>query len=358
MPESKKYSEATGCIHIHSIYSDGTGTIPGIAATAEEAGLDFIMMTDHNNLRALKNGEEGWYGRVMAIIGYEINDIDDSNHYLAFGLEEEVNKNLPAPEYVRRVKKNGGFGIIAHPDEKRHALPEHPSYPWTAWDSQDYQGIEIWNQMSEWMEGLTPWNKLWRFLNPRKSIIAPVSQTLNRWDEVNKKRKVMGIGGVDAHAHRYKMLGGLIQVTVFRYKVQFKTVRTHLLLSEPLEPGMAPEKAKKLVFDALLNCRIFVSNYFNGDARGFRFEAENGNGSVGVGNSLELGPETRILVALPLPGLIRLILNGRTVQEKYGESETFSVQKPGLYRVEVYRKNRAWIFSNHIRIEGEPEKLD
>ncbi|MFN2128344.1 MAG: PHP domain-containing protein, partial [Anaerolineales bacterium] len=115
----ENYREIVGCIHIHSVYSDGTGTIAGISKTAVQSGLDYIMMTDHNNLKALKNGEERWYGPVLTIIGYEINDIDDANHYLAFGLQEEVDKNLPAPEYVRRVGKDGGFGIIAHPDEKR-----------------------------------------------------------------------------------------------------------------------------------------------------------------------------------------------------------------------------------------------
>ena len=107
--------EIVGCIHIHSTYSDGTGTIPDIAGIAEEVGLNFIMMTDHNNLRALTNGEEKWYGSVLAIIGYEINDIDDANHYLAFGLKEELDRNLPAPQYVHQVRFNSGFGIIAHP---------------------------------------------------------------------------------------------------------------------------------------------------------------------------------------------------------------------------------------------------
>ena len=350
--------EIVGCIHIHSQYSDGSGTIPEISAIAREAGLDYIMITDHNNLRALQNGEEGWYGNVLTIIGYEINDIDDANHYLAFGLREEINRNLPAPEYVRQVREQGGFGIIAHPDEKRTHLPEHPPYPWTAWDSDDYQGIEIWNQMSEWMEGLTPWNKLWRFVNPRKSILAPQQQTLARWDRVNARRKVVGIGGVDAHAHKYEMWGGLIRVTIFRYKIQFKTIRTHLLLSRSLQAGMDMDEAKKIVFHALLNCRVFISNYFNGDARGFRCTAENSRGTAQMGDSLVFRKPTYLHVRLPASGSIRLIREGKTVQEKEEQNATFSLPGAGLYRVEVYRKNRAWIYTNHFRITGENEKSD
>jgi len=346
------YKEIAGCIHIHSTYSDGTGTIPEIAGIAREVGLDFLMMTDHHNLRAIANGEENWYGRVLTIIGYEINDIDDTNHYLAFGLTEEVDRNLPAPEYVTQVKKRGGFGIIAHPDEKRNHLLEHPPYPWNAWESTDYQGIEIWNQMSEWMEGLTPWNKVWRFINPRRSIIAPNGLTLNRWDEVNQIRKVVGIGGVDAHAHKHKMLGGLIEVTVFRYKVQFQTVRTHLLVPKSFESGVTVSTAKQMIYDALLNCRVFISNYFNGEARGFFFGAENKSKQVTLGEQLGLDQKTCLKVYLPAEAMVCLIHNGKMVKQEAGKEVIFNVSQPGLYRVEVFRKKRAWIYSNHIRIVG------
>ena len=354
----ENYREIVGCIHIHSIYSDGTGTIAEISGTAEQSGLDYIMMTDHNNLKALKNGEEGWYGPVLTVIGYEINDIDDANHYLAFGLPEEVDKNLPAPEYVKRVRKEGGFGIIAHPDEERTRIPEHPSYPWTAWDSKDFQGIEIWNQMSEWMEGLTPWNKLWRFVNPRKSIVAPYPKTLKRWDTVNLERKVSGIGGVDAHAHKHKMFGGLIQVTIFKYKVQFKSVRTHLLVDRSFETDMDVESAKKLLYDAILNCRVYVSNYFNGDARNLSCMAENDQNQVTLGEELILKPSTVLRFDLPGKGVIRLIRNGEPVAETEALKSEFPIRKPGLYRFEVFRKNRAWIYTNHIRIVDERNKLD
>jgi len=44
-------NEYVGAIHIHSVYSDGTGNIEDIAQAAYETGLDFIMMTDHNTLK-------------------------------------------------------------------------------------------------------------------------------------------------------------------------------------------------------------------------------------------------------------------------------------------------------------------
>ena len=48
--------EYTGTLHVHSVFSDGSGEVPDIAKLAEEVGLDFLILTDHNTLRALKEG--------------------------------------------------------------------------------------------------------------------------------------------------------------------------------------------------------------------------------------------------------------------------------------------------------------
>ena len=352
------YHEITGCIHIHSTYSDGSGSIAEIARAAEDVGLNYIIITDHNNLRALQNEEDGWYGKVLVCIGYEINDVDNANHYLALGLSEEVPRHLSAPEYVRAVKQAGGVGIIAHPDERRDVMPEHPPYPWTAWNINDYQGIEIWNQMSEWMEGLKPWNQLWRFIHPRRSVEGPNLRTLKRWDEANLHRRVVGIGGVDAHAHKHRLMGGLFQVTVFPYKVLFKTIRTHLLLSHPLKPGEKKHQSQEQIYQALRQARAFVSNYALGDARGFTMKAINQQGIAHIGEQLPFSEPTNMVVQLPVRARMRLIHNGRPTAEREGKRAEFDIEEPGIYRMEVYRKGRIWIISNHIRIENDGDKLD
>lgn len=84
---------------------------------------------------------------------------------------------------------------------------EHPAYPWVEWDTEDFTGIEIWNHMSEWVENLTEDNKYRSFLHPLRTIIAPPKETLKVWDELSLKRKVVGIGGIDAHAHKYNLVG-------------------------------------------------------------------------------------------------------------------------------------------------------
>ncbi len=341
-------TEAVGCIHMHSVYSDGTEPIEVIADYADELGLDYIMISDHMTLKPLEDGMERWFGSTLALIGYEINDADDNNHYLAFGLRSEVNRHLPAIEYVKQVKENGGLGIIAHPDEKRDLMIEHPPYPWTAWESNDFTGIEVWNGLSEWMEGLTHLNMLYRFLHPRKSLIAPVRETVNRWDALNKHRAIVAVGGVDAHAHHHKVFG-LIPVRIFHYKVHFKTIRTHILTDQAWNKGGDIETHKNIVYDALRNTRVFISNYRNGNAYGFRFWAEYGENTVEMGETVNYSGKARLYVNLPERADVIIFKNGVKTDVANAKEAEFEIEAPGIFRVEVHKKRKAWIFSNHIR---------
>ncbi|MEW6703182.1 MAG: CehA/McbA family metallohydrolase [Bacteroidota bacterium] len=345
--------EYIGAIHIHSTYSDGSGEVKDIAHYANESGLDFIILTDHNTLRAFNEGFEGWYGNTLLLVGCEMNDKENKNHYLACGIRETFSTRIPAKEYVRKVKEAGGIGFIAHPHEKRSSMKEHPPYPWKEWDTDDFTGIEIWNHMSEWMEGLTDQNKYNYFIHPLKSIVAPPKETLEIWDRLNLKRKVVGIGGVDAHAHKVNILG-FVEFEVFPYKVLFKSIRTHLLLEEPLNISSETHEinqSKKNIYKALADGKCFVSNYYYGDAKGFRFFAEDNNKTYQMGDTIPISAKMKLRVILPnISGTIKLICNGEERDRIDGLDAEFPITENGAYRVEVYLNENAWIFSNHIRI--------
>lgn len=348
--------EYIGAIHIHSRYSDGTGELPDIVRFAGEVGLDFIMTSDHNTLRPKQDGHEGWHDGVMMLIGYEINDKDDRNHYLAFGLDKTVGVRISAQEYVRRVKDRGGIGFIAHPDEQRCSMPEHPAYPWTAWDSEDFTGIEIWNHMSEWVEGLTEENKFQRFIHPLKSITAPPPVTLRRWDDLSRRRLVVGIGGIDAHAHKADVIG-FFDVEVFPYKVMFKSIHTHVLLDEPLRRNDPAhfEEDKWRVYEALRRGRCFVANSYHADPKGFAFYATSATATYQQGDHVVFeGPGTIALhVELPQAAHVRLLCNGEVEHEVNGALLLHPVSRTGAWRVEAWLDDKGWIFSNHIRIGAE-----
>jgi len=345
---TQKVYQYCGLIHAHSTYSDGQKSIPEIAAIANELDVDFLLMTDHNTLQPKLDGLEGWYGNLLIGIGTELNDADDKNHYLALNIKKTVNHKVPAGDYVGSVREQGGFGIIAHPDETRTNIAAYPPYPWTLWNSDGFDGIEIWNQMSEWMEGLTHLNKFWRAMHPRRSIVSPKKETLARWDELNLRRKVVGVGGVDAHGYIHRLFG-LFSIRIFRYKVSFQTIRTHILTKKPL-PKDDYQGALQIMFNAIQEANCFVSHSYLGNASDFRFWAENASGSAIMGEELPIKADTRLIVKNPLVADTRLIYNGKQVAEKNGRELEFKITETGVYRVEIRKSGKAWIFSNHIRI--------
>ncbi|MBP1683045.1 MAG: putative family metal-dependent phosphoesterase [Ignavibacteriaceae bacterium] len=322
--------EYIGVAHVHSLFSDGTGEIPEIANFADESGLDFLLMTDHNTLRGLKEGYEKWYGKTLCLIGCEINDKENKNHYLAFGINETYSTRLAAKDYVRKVKEAGGIGFLAHPHEKRNHMEEHPPYPWVDWSIEDYDGIEIWNHMSEWMENLTEQNKYTSFLHPLRSIVAPPPETLKLWDELNLKRKVVGIGG-------------------------------------PLLKGNTKQKlakSKAAIYEALAYGRSFIANDYHTNSKGFQFFAKSGKKKYYMGDYIDFSDKITLYVTLPAQNAeIKIIRNGKEIADfssdkaefevtkagVYSKAE-FEVTKAGVYRVEVRYFNKAWIYSNHIRI--------
>ena len=81
-------------LHVHTHYSDGTGSHQDIADAALKAGLDAVIVTDHN-LLALDH--ERYYARgdqkVLLLVGEEIHDqnrVPEKNHLLVFGVEKEL----------------------------------------------------------------------------------------------------------------------------------------------------------------------------------------------------------------------------------------------------------------------------
>lgn len=357
--------EYSGSIHMHSRFSDGSGTAEEIGNYAGESDLDFAILTDHNTLKAKEKGFEKWFGNTMFIVGYEVNDIKNRNHYLVFDMDEvvgtfekladgDLGNRLSAKEYVKAINDKGGFGFLAHPDEKRNHLPEHPPYPWTAWDCEDFTGIEIWNHMSEWAEGLNESNKLQRFIHPLKSIIAPPSETLKKWDKLNSKRKVVALGGIDAHAHKHSIMG--FEFEIFAYKILFKSIRTHVLVNKEIIKGDIKNfvSDKKQILDALRNGNSFIVNSYHGSGKGFRFVAEYDGINYSMGNEIKFDPEKKKKIILrtfvPENGKIRLIHNGKKADEIDGLEGIWDSDETGSYRIEVWKGEKGWIFSNHIRV--------
>ena len=70
-----------------------------------------------------------------------------------------------------------------------------------------------------------------------------------------------------------------------------------------------------------------------------------------MGDTAEADKNVKLRVLLPgESAVVRLIRNGKLFDSVEGVEAEFVIEATGVYRVEVYLDEKAWIFSNHIRI--------
>ena len=340
----------TGNIHIHSTYSDGHGTIPEIAAAAKAAGLDFIVVTDHNTLDGL--AEEGCHHGVLTLCGSELNN--DSHHCLALNITQPVpTDDLNPQRVIDRISSQGGLSFIAHPFERGSPLVMNGlHFPWKRWDVYGFTGIEVWNWSSQWRDALRgALQALYiGYLNPAGHMIAPCQKAVARFDEITRQRPLVAIAGSDNHAWPIRRWGGVVRRVIFPYVYAFRTINNCLLSHEPLAGDIAT--AKKQLYDALRRGRCFIVNRLLGEPHDVSFTAESNGLEYQIGEQVPPGNLTRLTVRSPRrpQGRSLLFRDGLPFRDFPSGEATVYLEHPGTYRLEVWRGNRLWIFTNPIYV--------
>jgi hypothetical protein len=347
-------------LHMHTSYSDGTGTHEDIAQAALRAGIDAVIVTDHN---VYVNGPEDYYKdgdrQVLLLVGEEIHDQSrdpQKNHLLAFGITNEFASKAQDPQtLIDSIQENGGLTFLAHPVDPAAPAVGEPDLSWVDWDIQGYNGIELWNGMSEFKSLLrSKLHAIFFAYNPHRVAHAPFPDTLKMWDELlSKGYRVVVIGGSDAHALKARM--GPIRRTLFPYEFHFKSINTHLYLKRPLS-GTVPED-RRTIMEALRQGHAFIGYDLPASTRGFRFTAQGVDGNAWMGDLIAAEGGVTLQIHLPIRTECHLIKDGKRIKTWHNcENCTHITSEPGVYRTEAYirykGKRRGWIFSNPIYVQS------
>ncbi|MDQ7030639.1 MAG: CehA/McbA family metallohydrolase [Ardenticatenia bacterium] len=349
-PPPSAYHLCPGVLHIHTTYSDGTGRVSDVAQAAKRAGLRWIIITDHDDLRAAT--ETGWYDGVAVLAGYEITP--ERNHYLVCGLDEVIPHTLPPAEYVRLVAEKGGLGFVAHPDEQVTHEYTRP-FRWDDWSLRGFTGIELWNYMSEWIERYSRRRRYVNYFFPQLVIKGPTPATLAWWDRLAVEGwRPTGVVGADVHATKVRALGRTWEV--FPYERVFRTLTDYLVLDRPLEAEFTA--AASQILDALRAGRVIMANRTWGEAAGVRFEAHLPDGrQFTVGDEVPAVAPVTLLVHVPRRAHITLYRNGVPVTRVAGRTTLrMTTHDSGHYRVEARRWGHLWILTNHIHLGEKHER--
>ncbi len=352
-------SEVIVNLHMHTRYSDGSGNHRDIAQAGLAAGVDVVIVTDHN---ILVQGFEGYYKeknkKVLMLIGEEVHDQardPQKNHLLVFGASRELATFAENPQQlIDRVRESGGLAFLAHPDDPAAPAFKETDISWEDWSVQNYNGIELWNALSE-LKTVIPTKLHGAFYAFFPKLVAhgPIPATIAKWDELLAKgAPVVAIGGSDAHALKMGMAG--IHRIIFPYEFHFRTVNTHVITPEPLSGEVNHDK--KMIYAGMAAGHCFVGYDLPAPTRGFTFTAQGIEKSVIMGDEISAKNGVTLQAKLPADDAeMRLLKDGVVIQTwKNKLSFAHITTEPGVYRVEAYRKylgkQRGWIYSNPIYV--------
>jgi predicted metal-dependent phosphoesterase TrpH len=170
-PEARK-GWLRGDLHCHTLYSDGDSWPAEMLHAAAEAGLDFLGVTDHNNVAHQLAYGPGGDGLPIVVPGIEVTTY--GGHWNAWGTDRWWEFREPDTAAVERTMRaaieSGAVVSICHPK------PFGP--PWEYANDGGFHAIEVWNGP-------------WRQLN---------AASLARWDALLRRGvRCAAVGGSDTH---------------------------------------------------------------------------------------------------------------------------------------------------------------
>ncbi|HYD40475.1 MAG TPA: PHP domain-containing protein [Anaeromyxobacter sp.] len=332
--------ELRGAWHVHTTRSDGRGTLREVVAAARDAGLSFLVVTDHN---VIAPEEQGWHDGVLVVQGVEIST--RHGHVVALGIDlAAAQAARKAEDPLGSIAAAGGRAVLAHPLHPRRAFRGlDGAAPWA--------GFEVFSNDTAWYQALAEraWGRiagsvaLLPFDGGRAvlDLAAPPREELARLDAARARARAAGdrrqaralLCSVDAHGYP-------------SYRAAFAAATMHVPV-RPTGDGAADAAA---VADALLEGDAACVLAARGAVSRVRFTG-------GEATALDLE-----LAAAAGDAEVRLVRDGVTAVERplalrAGANHVPLATvcggpcAPGDYRLELWRSGAPWLFTNWVRIE-------
>ena len=162
-----------GDLHCHTVHSDGLNSVEEIARGAQERGLDFLAVTDHNTNTHHEELARLSHLDILLIPGEEITTC--WGHANMWGVREWIDFRCTDPEAAKAVARfvldKGGLISVNH--------PKAVGPPWLFLNEEDFPCMEAWQAPWSWFN--------W--------------ESLERWERLLRRgRRIVAVGGSDTHS--------------------------------------------------------------------------------------------------------------------------------------------------------------
>jgi hypothetical protein len=318
--------EMRGAWHVHTARSDGRGDLAEVVRAAREAGLQFLVIADHN---VLSPADMGWKDGVLVVPATEISA--PYGHVVATALPRELSREERQKDALGTVKRLGGDAVLAH--------PFHPGRPFTRWARDDWAGMEVVSNDSFW--GLVQRDHAWwragKALlvlpwDPGRSMLAfyqDPARELDRFDAGSARRKIAFLCASDAHGWP-------------TYGAAFEAFSMHVPVAPSGDGPADVDAVRRALLDGSATCVLDA----RGAASGVRLSV------APAGDRIELKaavpPKARVAWHLFRDGAPM----GTLSSSPPGWGWNCGGPCPrGAWRVEGRIDGEPWIFTNPVRIE-------
>lgn len=347
-----------GLVHVHTTYSDdATGTYEDLARVAGDQGIRFLVVTDHETLKAIGDGKQGWRDGVLMLTGVE--NARPEGHLLGMGITNAPNRReVPTTAYLQAVKAQDGLSILAH--------PAHRKWAWEGPVDERIDGIEILDLADQFYAApleaklaavaMLPVNRMAGYLE----LGTKAEPALRIWDRITQQRRFVGLYAADLH--QAIELWGEEKLVFPPAEDVMRIARNHIVSAKPFSGEFTADSA--LAYGAIRAGHLYVAVDVLGDSTGFMFKARNGEAEAWMGDEIRAAPGTRYTVNLPasaqrLEAVVRVLRNGIEVAQSAAGQRVYHYvdDRPGIYRVEVTTivptafgpdREMTWIYANPI----------
>ncbi|MBF5046319.1 PHP domain-containing protein [Aggregicoccus sp. 17bor-14] len=130
-----------GAYHVHTLRSDGRGTLQEVVAASKRAGLGFVVVTDHNDFAP---AAPAYVDGVLVVPGVELST--PSGHLVALGAPHPLDASAREGG-IDAVRAAGALAFLAHPVQRKN--------PWRDWEGAPRAtGLELYSADSLFREAL------------------------------------------------------------------------------------------------------------------------------------------------------------------------------------------------------------
>ncbi len=340
-----------GVFHLHSLFSDGLGTVEDICRDARAQDLDFVILTDHGRPNPGSSAATAWSHDTLLIGASEFSL--HAGHMAAAGYRVPEYIFPPeAQEAIDEVERDGGVTFISHPLDRK--------IPWTDWQVRGFTGIEIISlyQMAKknLLYGLTLF-PLQYLMSPDYALTSLLSypkKELEIWDRFNHEGEYFGIYALDSHAKI--PLSKKKNLHFPSYGATFKILRVYAKVDHELEKD--PGAAAATVIAALRRGNFFSVIESLAAANGFECHyLEAGGRRVEMGGSAE-ATGGKLVLKLPFQFRTDILVrkDGMPFRAFKGNRRSelaVPISEPGVYRCEIALHSGRfsglpWILANPI----------